>query len=54
MSQTLTFGGLLAAFLLRARRGRAAEEVVSYDDPRRSPNYCWTHNMIWPACAGMH
>jgi hypothetical protein len=27
---------------------------VSYDDPQRNPNYCWTHNMIWPACAGMH
>jgi hypothetical protein len=27
---------------------------VAYDDPQRDPNYCWTHNMIWPACAGMH
>lgn len=49
----LTFGQLLAAFLLQAHLGRA-RAVVAYDDPQRDPNYCWTHHMIWPACEGMH
>jgi hypothetical protein len=53
VNQALTFGGLLAAFLLRGRRKRT-QEVVAYDDPQRDPNWCWTHNMLWPACAGMH
>jgi len=51
----LTFNELMAGFLRHAKRPVADEpEVVAYDDPQRDPNYCWTHNMIWPACAGMH
>lgn len=50
----VSFSACLALFALRARLLRAEEEVVAYDDPQRDPNYCWTHNMIYPACAGMH
>jgi hypothetical protein len=47
---------LWSLFLRSARRQRAEEQVVTAndDDPRRSPNWCWTHNMLYPACAGMH
>lgn len=24
------------------------------NDPTRDPNWCWTHNMMYPACVGMH
>lgn len=54
VTTALSFGAYLALFALRARLIRAEEEVVAYDDPRRDPNWCWMHNMLWPACAGMH
>ncbi|MFF3363554.1 hypothetical protein [Streptomyces misionensis] len=53
MITTLIFGQLLAAFLLQAHLGRM-QGVVAYDDPQRDPNWCWTHNALWPACAGKH
>lgn len=55
MSQALTFGGLLAAFLLKAQLLMAEDqEPVPADDPQRNPNYCWTHGQIYPACASQH
>ena len=51
MTTTVSFSDLLAKFLLRTR---SVNEPVAYDDPQRDPNYCWTHNMIYPDCAGMH
>lgn len=55
MSAALSFAASLDLLLRRAKLLRIEQEpVVAYDDPQRNPNYCWTHNMIWPACAGMH
>lgn len=33
---------------LRALRGEVQ------NDPTRDPNWCWTHGMMYPQCAGMH
>ena len=27
---------------------------VPAEDPTRNPNWCWTHQQMWPACAGQH
>ncbi|MEV7814292.1 hypothetical protein AB0P05_26740 [Streptomyces flaveolus] len=54
MITALTFTQVLAAFLLQAHMMRAEEQPVPADDPQRDPNYCWTHNMLWPACAEQH
>jgi len=24
------------------------------EEDMRNPNWCWTHGMMYPACAGMH
>lgn len=54
----LSFAASLDLLLRRTRALRRQETEppapVAYDDPQRDPNYCWTHNMIYPACAGMH
>jgi hypothetical protein len=55
VSAALSFEDILTGFLQHALRPVVErEEVVASDDPRRNPNYCWTHNMIWPACADRH
>jgi hypothetical protein len=42
--------------LLRRTRALHAEHAppVAADDPTRSPNWCWAHNAMWPACADRH
>jgi hypothetical protein len=58
----VTLGVLLCEFARKAyqvglARGDAPEEEAPPappDDPTRNPNYCWTHNAIYPACAGRH
>jgi hypothetical protein len=51
----MSFSAALDLLLRRAWFLRIeAEPPVAYDDPQRDPNYCWTHNMIYPACADMH
>jgi hypothetical protein len=27
---------------------------TTMNDDMRSPNWCWAHHMLWPACEGMH
>lgn len=58
MSAVASFEDMLSDFLRKARALRSEEEEkeepVAQDDPQRDPNWCWMHNMLWPACAGMH
>lgn len=55
MAAALSSSATLDFLLRRAWVLRTEEEPpVPLDDPQRDPNYCWTHNMVWPACAGMH
>jgi hypothetical protein len=51
----LTFSEFLAAFLFSVRVMRTEEPApVPLDDPTRDPNWCWTHNQMYPACAQQH
>ncbi|MET9385274.1 hypothetical protein ABZY09_30435 [Streptomyces sp. NPDC002928] len=53
----LSFAASLDILLRRVKAQRIEPEPlapVAYDDPQRNPNYCWTHNAIYPACANMH
>lgn len=32
----------------------AEQSKVANDDPRRSPNWCWMHDAMYPACIARH
>jgi hypothetical protein len=52
---TLTFNEVLLALLASTYMLRSEEpEPAPADDPTRDPNWCWTHQQIYPACAGQH
>lgn len=51
----LSFSASLELLLLRTRALLAGQAPpVAADDPMRSPNWCWAHNAMWPACADRH
>jgi len=42
------------SLIRRVRGALLPRPQAPANDPQRDPNWCFMHNMMWPACQNMH